>query len=303
MTDKQKPESYYGPLFWLAVISFTVPLFVAAAVYRQHARLTTKPEPNPDVSGVDHALWDYLLKTYVENGLVDYDSMARDHLFRTYLKQLGQAQPAKLTTQEDALALLCNAYNAFVVNGVITHKIRDSVMNYELDGVEFFDQEEHILAGQTVSLNYIEHKLIRARYHEPRVHVALVCAARSCPAIRPEAYVGSRIAGQLEDQSSQFANDRKYVDFDPGQSQISLSPILNWYGDDWNPVGGYLPWLAERVKDTELKSALQRAARNEIDVTFFKYDWSLNTQGTSAASSSARAKPPTEFGSGSIPNR
>ena len=71
------------------------------------------------ITQLDHALWDYLLKSYVENGLVDYDGISRDHSFRIYLRQLSEAESEKLTTSVDQLALLCNAYNAFVINGVI----------------------------------------------------------------------------------------------------------------------------------------------------------------------------------------
>lgn len=297
-----KKASYYGPFFWVAAVSFVVPLVVAAKAF-QEVRVTTKPTPHPDASGVDHALWDYLLKAYVENGQVDYDGMARDHLFRTYLRQLSEAEPANLASPADQLALLCNAYNAYVINGVITHKIHDSVMNYRLDGKEFFEIEEHIFCGQTVSLNHMEHEMIRRRFHEPRVHVALVCAAKSCPAIRPEAYAGPQLAMQLEDQSVRFANSPKYVAYDAAHSTLQLSPLLNWYGEDWEHVGGYLPWLAARVKDPTLKQAVERAALGELQVAFFDYDWSLNSQTSSESAAAKNSSKKAEFGSGSIPNQ
>jgi len=294
-----KKLSYYGPFFWLAIVSFAVPIVVAAKAFHE-VRLTTKPVPHPDASGVDHALWDYLLKSYVENGMVDYEGMASDHLFRTYLRQLSEADPAKLTTSADQLALLCNAYNAFVVNGVITHKIRSSVMDYQIDGKEFFDIKEHILSGETISLNLLEHELIRKRFGEPRVHVALVCAAKSCPVIRAEAYIGRRLTRQLQDQSVQFANNLKYVEYQPAENTLRLSPILNWYGDDWRQAGGYLSWLVERVKDPELKRAIEKADRGEIQIAFFDYDWSLNSQAPSKQTTRPAKK--AEFGSGTIPN-
>ncbi len=295
-------RSYYGPFFWVAVVSFIVPLAVAARAF-QEVRVTTKPSPRPDASRVDQALWDYLLKTYVENGLIDYDGMARDYLFRTYLRQLAEADPTKLTEQADRLALLCNAYNAFVMNGVITHKIRTSVMDYKPDGVEFFAIEEHIFAGYTMSLNYIEHELIRKQFKEPRIHVALVCAARSCPAIRAEAYVGNRLASQLEDQAVQFANNPRYVTLDTTNQTLQLSPLLNWYGDDWQQVGGYLPWLRQRVKEPSLQQAIDAATRGELQVTFAKYDWALNSQADPEAPAESTARKTVDFGSGSIPNR
>lgn len=293
---------YYGAFFWIALLSFSVPLVVAAKAF-QEVKLTTTPTPYPDASGVDHALWDYLLKSYVAGGLVDYDGMKRDHLFRVYLNQLACAAPNKLTTSADQLSLLCNAYNAFVINGVISHKITDSVMQFKQDGKEFFDINEHILAGCTTSLNAIEHELIRKRFHEPRIHVALVCAARSCPAIRPEAYVGPRLDKQLEDQSVLFANSERYVQFDTSSDQLILSPLLNWYGDDWQSVGGYLPWLAARVRDPNVVTKIELANAGQLRVGFLDYDWSLNSQSLATGHDSL-LKPgkKAEFGSGSIPN-
>ncbi|MEX1026781.1 MAG: DUF547 domain-containing protein [Candidatus Paceibacterota bacterium] len=293
--------SYYGPFFWVATVSFIVPLVVAAKAINT-VPLTTTPASHPDASGVDHALWDQLLKTHVASGLVDYDGLARDHLFRVYLRQLSEAEPENLTTSADELALLCNAYNAYVMHGVIMHGIRDSVMSFQHDGKEFFDVEEHIFCGQTMSLNHIEHELIRKRFKEPRVHVALVCAAKSCPAIRAEAFVGKRLAVQLEDQSVQFANSVKYVEFDSADNTLRLSPLLNWYGGDWDHSGGYLPWLAERVKDPALKEAIEQAASEQVQVAFFDYDWALNSQAPADTTAVAAPKKQAEFGSGSVPN-
>lgn len=302
MNKASTEKSYYGPFFWIAVISFAVPFFVAVRAF-DAARPASVPTPAPDVSGVDHALWDYLLKAYVENGLIDYDGMARDYTFRRYLKQLGGAQPEKLGTDDERLALLCNAYNAFVVNGVITHKIRDSVNNYSDPDTRdsFFDIPEHIFANQTLSLNAIEHDLIRGNYDEPRIHVALVCAALSCPPLRPEAYTGDRLQAQLEDQARLFANDPDHVAYKAEENAVYVSRILNWYGEDWDGHGGYLQWLYERVEDPALKDALLKAASEEVDVRFFEYDWVLNTQNELKPGGSA--DPSTgAFGSGSIPN-
>lgn len=293
-----KPKrSYYGPFFWLAVVSFIVPVVVAVKAFEQ-VRVTTKPTPAPDASGVDHNLWDYLLKSYVENGLIDYDAMKRDHLFRTYVRQLSEANPDQLSSDEAKLAFYCNAYNAFVINGVITHKIQTSVMDYDVDGTGFFDLPEHLLSGKTLSLNELEHELIRKRFNEPRIHVALVCAAKSCPAIRAEAYDGKRLDTQLQDQSTQFANNPRYVAIEGGT--LKLSPILSWYGDDWKTSGGYLKWIAELARDPSVKQAAESAMQGSVPVAFFDYDWTLNTPASTSGGAAAGKK--AEFGSGTIPN-
>ncbi|NIA14539.1 MAG: DUF547 domain-containing protein [Nitrospiraceae bacterium] len=294
-----KSPSYYGAFFWLSVAAFIVPLFVAVRAFQAAPEPYSKPVPAPDASGVDHAIWDYLLKAYVENGLVDYDGMKRDYLFKTYLGQLGAARPDALATDAERLALYCNAYNAFVVNGVIIHDIRDSVMNYRRGIRGFFDIKEHILAGETMSLNYLEHQTIRPKFQEPRVHMALVCAAKSCPALRPEAYIGGNLERQLEDQARSFANDPAYVRFNADKNKIELSAILKWYGEDFDAAGGYLSFLASRVSDESLRAALEQAEAGAVKTDFDKYDWSLNAQETSAAPAGAGA---AGFGSGSVPN-
>ena len=300
METSEKQKSYYGPFFWIAAVSFIVPLFVAVRAF-DSVGPTTKPEPAPDASGVDNALWDYLLKSYVENGLIDYDAMGRDHVFRTYLKQLGGAEPDKLATDDERLALLCNAYNAFVVNGVITHKIRDSVNDYIENDTGFFDLKEHIFANETLSLNDLEHGIIRTEFDEPRIHMALVCAAISCPPLRPEAYSGTRLNAQLTDQARLFANDPKHVRYDSEENAIRVSRILQWYGEDWDDHGGYLPWLAQRVDDVRLAEMMMRADATDIRLEFNEYDWTLNTQ--NALGAGGRSGPSSgAFGSGSIPN-
>ncbi len=298
-----KGSNYYGGFFWVAVVSFAVPLFVGWKAF-ENLKPTTKPTPQVDASGVDNGVWDYLLKSYVSQGLVDYSGMKKDYLFREYLRELGACDPTRLKSEDDKLALLCNAYNAFVINGVITHKIHDTVDGFTVDGTPFFDLNEHIFAGKTVSLNDIEHKMVRPIFKEPRIHVALVCAARSCPSIRAEAYVGSRVRDQLQDQSIQFANNPTYVMFDASAKELKLSKILSWYGDDWNerfPNGGYLTWISELTSDQAVKDAIAKAAQGKVAVTFFEYDWLLNSQADPGAPVAAKKKS-GGFGSGSSPD-
>lgn len=336
----QEEPSYYGKFFWIAVTSFIVPLFVAYAALDK-VTPTTKPTADPDVSGVDHNLWNYLLQTYVENGLVDYDGISKDYLFTTYLGQIAAAQPEKLATRDEKLALHCNAYNALVIHGVINHRIHrneKNVLNFtpkdaadevhkldlqiealkrrpESDPVEierlmkkadkirqesqFFKLKEHVFANKTVSLDELEQEMIRPVFNEPRIHVALVCAARSCPAIRPEAYFGDRIQQQLQDQAQLFATDPRYVAIDDKTGAVNLSPILKWYATDWDAQGGYLAWLGKLVSDADVRAKLAAAEQDESLVKFNSYDWTLNARSGSAGGTSTSGG---GFGSGSVPN-
>ncbi|MFN3192833.1 MAG: DUF547 domain-containing protein [Aureliella sp.] len=337
---KKDASEYYGGFFWLAAISFVVPIVVAYAAFDK-LRPTTKPTPAPDASGVDHQLWDYLLRTYVEDGLIDYEGLSKDYLFTTYLNQIAGCQPNELHSDAERLALHCNAYNALVMQGVINHKIHRNEKNVlsftpsriakqittleekikqaertpggaskqigelqaKVDRLradsQFFRLKEHVFANQTISLDHLEQQMIRPVFNEPRIHVALVCAARSCPAIRPEAFTGERLEFQLQDQSIQFANDPRYVSVDTETGALRLSPILSWYESDWDSVGGYLRWLQELVQDSELKNSLSQAASGSIPVQFNEYDWTLNSQEGGISNSSHSS---SDFGSGSVPN-
>jgi len=293
-----KKKEYSGPWLWLALASFLMPVAVAVWAFCELPQPYTYPKIQLDASGVDHQLWDHLLRTYVAGGLIDYNGLKRNHLFKTYLAQLASAQPAKLPDDQHRLAFLCNAYNAFVINGVLVHKIDRSVLDYKnAQGQGFFDVAEHILAGETIDLNTLEHQKIRPVYQEPRIHMALVCAAKSCPAIRPEAFVGNRFDSQLEDQAYAFANNQAYVRSDATGKNVLLSPILQWYAEDFGGQEGVLNFLLDRVDSLKTRARLQAVRAGQEKIVYPPYDWSLNTQGKAAA---PEAK--TSFGSGSIPN-
>ena len=164
---------------------------------------------------------------------------------------------------------------------------------------QFFKLKEHVFANQTVSLDQLEQEMIRPVFQEPRIHVALVCAARSCPAIRAEAYVGERIEKQLQDQAQLFANDRRYVAIDDESGALKLSPILKWYASDWDAQGGYLKWLHGMVTDKAVAAKLAAAHRDSSLVKFNSYDWTLNARSGSAGGTSTSGG---GFGSGSVPN-
>ena len=93
-----KGSKYYGGFFWVAAVSFIVPLFVGYKAFENLNSATSKPSPVVDASGVDNGVWDYLLKSYVTNGLVDYDGMKKDYLFHEYVRQLGSCNPDALET-------------------------------------------------------------------------------------------------------------------------------------------------------------------------------------------------------------
>lgn len=223
--------------------------------------------------GVDHAGFDALLKKHVDaEGLVDYRALARDAAaLDTYLAQLAEVDLQALP-RDAQLALLMNAYNAFTLRLMLDHpdvaSIKDIPEDQRWKGVRWK------LAGKLVSLDQIEHEIIRPGYDEPRIHFALVCAAVACPPLRAEAYVAERLDEQLDDQMKfSHAGDRRarWVVYTPGADSIKLTKLYQWYGKDFAPdQAGVLQYLTKYVPGLE-----PQKIRN---VEWLDYDWALNSQ-------------------------
>jgi hypothetical protein len=117
-----------------------------------------------------------------------------------------------------------------------------------------------------MSLDDIEHKILRKEYDEPRIHFAINCASMSCPKLRREAYTGERIDAQLEEQTVDFINDPTRNDIrDPENPRISK--IFSWFTSDF-------------TQDGSLQEYINRYASSPVadDFSYLTYDWTLNEQ-------------------------
>lgn len=156
--------------------------------------------------------FDALLRTQVDaDGLVDYAGLKDAHAeLDAYIRSLAAA-PFEQLGRDEKLALLINAYNAFTLRLVLDHWPLASIRH--IPGKRRWDAPRWRLAGETLSLNQIENERIRPRFKEPRIHFALVCAARGCPPLRAEAYTGARLSAQLADQARRVHSDGRWLRF------------------------------------------------------------------------------------------
>ncbi|MBI2818390.1 MAG: DUF547 domain-containing protein [Acidobacteria bacterium] len=139
-----------------------------------------------------------------------------------------------------------------------------------------------------MTLDGIEHEVLRKQFREPRIHVALVCAAMGYPPLRNEPFEGAKLEEQLADQTRRFlANPRKFR-IDRSQRRVYLSAIFDWYGEDFVPLfgteerfGGH--GAAERAVLHFISRHLGEADRAYLEretyaLEYLDYDWSLNEQ-------------------------
>ena len=126
-----------------------------------------------------------------------------------------------------------------------------------------------------MTLNEIEHEIIRKKFKEPRIHFALVCASISCPPLRNEAYEGYKLNEQLEDQAKLFFNDRTKNKFDLKNRTAFLSKILDWYDNDFgNNDEEVLLFIAKYLPEKLSKDIQENT--EEWDIDYLPYNWDLN---------------------------
>ena len=239
----------------------------------------------------DAALWNAVLAAHVRDGRVDYAALRRDRTsLDRYVAQIASVDAAGLAAMQpdEQLAYWINAYNAFVLRSVVDHyPIRGRTFrglarpaNSIWQIPDAFDGQRFEAGGRRVSLDDVEHAIMRPTFRDPRVHVALVCAARSCPPLRPEAYVAARLDAQLEDQARQFLADAtRGLQVDTARGVVRVSKIFEWFGQDFaalgggNPRRGVLEYVARHVADPALADRLRSGA---LRLEFLDYDWTLN---------------------------
>lgn len=254
--------------FALLALTAAVPFFAGAA------------EPGVTGSIREHAAWAELLGRYVSGGLVDYRALKRDGLpaLEAYLQGLESVERAELESwpRADQLAFWIDAYNAYTVKLVLEHHPVRSIRSIGLFAGAAFRRRFIPLeraAGARLSLDDIEHHILRERFEDPRVHFALVCASRGCPVLRADAYRGPELEAQLDDAARTFLRDPTRNRYDPAARTLFLSSIFKWFRRDFEAAAGSLPAFVARYADPATARALRGP---DVKVAFLDYDWSLN---------------------------
>lgn len=228
-----------------------------------------------DAGPVDHSSYDRLLKKYVnEKGLVNYKGLKSDGKeLKKYLDLLSASPPTEKWPKNEQMAYWINAYNAYTIQLILNYypvqSIKDIGSKIQIPFVttpwasKFFK-----IGGKEMSLDMIEHGILRKKYNEPRIHFALVCAAQSCPRLRNEAYQADKLVAQLDDQGTEFLNN-------PAKNAVTaqkanLSKYFDWYKGDWQENGKSVEFWVNQYAKTKMSK--------NTPVSFLDYNWALNEQ-------------------------
>ena len=246
-----------------------------------------------------HRTLDLVLKKHVHGDRVDYASLSKDSsLLDQYLKQLNSVPRATVDSwsRDQQLAFWINAYNAFTLRVILDYYPirtwtfkglvvpRNSII--QIPGV--WKKLKWEVAGQTLTLDHIEHQLIRPTFKDPRIHFAIVCASIGCPDLRAEAFTFDKLEPQLEDQTRTYlSNTSKGASIQHDKNRVSVSKLFSWFNEDFEvlPPKGFeatrrskkelniLNFIAHYLTEPRSWELLQSS---EVDVDFLSYDWSLN---------------------------
>jgi hypothetical protein len=244
--------------------------------------------------GFDHGYATYgeLLRAHVRAATVDYAGLKRDRArLDAAVAELGsaasRAEPS--WTREQRLAFWINAYNLLTLRAVVDHyPIRSRLFTLaprnsirQIDGV--WTQLTWSVAGKTVTLDDIEHRIIRPEFREARIHFAVNCASVSCPPLADEPYVAERLEEQLDHGTRRFFASAEGVTLANGTLQVSS--LLKWYGEDFVPQYAHLVDRQRPTRERAILGLLSAYAPSTVAaiaragtpaIRFLDYKWSLN---------------------------
>lgn len=251
-----KPYIYIFPVF----------LFIVLAISNQVYAETASPS--------DH-LYRNVLQTYVEDGLVDYAGLkSNPEDLKLYLKQTSLVTKENFDkwNKDEQLAFLINIYNAQSLALVIENYPVKSIKDITTDTGGAWKLPIVNLFGERITLDTLENKVIRTNYPDPRVHFALVCAALGCPDLINTPYQAEALENQLDQQTKTFLMDSDKNSIDTEQKILMLSPIFDWFKEDFSTKSGSVIEFVNPYYDNK--------ANKEFKIEYTNYDWSLNDQTT-----------------------
>ena len=269
--------------FFLAFIILSLALGPSIASAQEETITTTFSTAAADsMQEVNNSDWALILNRYISigpSGISRFNYAAvtttdRDRLNR-YVSSLENLDPRKLNLNEQH-AYWINLYNSLTVQVVLDHypiwSIREIKSGVFTPGP--WDIPIAKITGRTLTLNNIEHDILRANWHDPRVHYALNCASLGCPNLAAEPYSGKHLDAQLNSAARSFINHPRAVLVKGGQ--VTLSKIYNWYASDFG--NGSHEAILEHLRHYA-NPALEVELKRDPIIKAYQYDWRLNAPG------------------------
>lgn len=222
-------------------------------------------------------IYDTMLKKYVSDGTLDYLKWKKNDLgtFEQYINSLAKVSLTNLSKNERK-AFWINAYNALTIYAVLKRIPANSLLAkvFSVQMVSgFFDKITYAVAGEMLTLNDIENRKLKANFHDPRLHFALVCASRSCPKIENAVFKAEGLDERLDNAARDFIQDNSRNRLDQKNNILYYSEIFRWYDSDFIESAGT---VADFVKKYMGKEDSEYLLTHIVKIKYLFYDWLVN---------------------------
>jgi Protein of unknown function, DUF547 len=208
-------------------------------------------------------------KNGIKAALVDYKELGEDPLFIDAVSDLKNIEDVAGYSNETKISFWINLYNFLTIKKITENPGVKSIKDLNSAFKTVWQEKVISMFGLNLSLDGIEHNIIRKEFNEPLCHFALNCASLGCPDIRAEAYQDKILFRQLNEQLTAYLkNSTKGLKIESADKTIEISKIFLWYSKDFgnNPK----KWLFE-------KGLIDKDVYDNYKVKYLDYDWSLNS--------------------------
>ena len=250
-----------------------IPMLIMAAIIS----LPTLSSENE--AYIDHRLWQQVLDRYlVEDHIsginrVDYQAI-KNHdnpLLDNYLNYAATIDVERYSRAEQ-MAFWINLYNAVTVKLIVDNYPVASITKLGQKLLAFGPWDDPLITvnGEPLTLNNIEHDILRQQWQDYRIHFAVNCASLGCPNLRATAFTSANLESELEAGAREFLRHQRGLALQ--NNELTLSSIFDWYKDDFGHnrqqrlllLSSYLP-QGQRAQVTEFTGKIR-----------YQYDWKLN---------------------------
>ncbi|MBO9509409.1 DUF547 domain-containing protein [Thalassospira sp. A3_1] len=275
---------------WMSVVTVLWAMLPVVAFAAPDADLWPDWQTHDDSNEaeIDHSPWQTILDHHlivVSSGVTKFDYAGAKSSSRTQISgYLAAMQSVEIDgySREQQMAFWINLYNAQTVAVVLDHYPVDSIRDINISPGWFsvgpWDKKLLLVEGRSLSLNDVEHRILRPIWQDPRIHYALNCASIGCPALMATAYDGSRIEEQLDKAALAFIRDERAVRLAEDGSGVELSSLFDWYRSDFGKSDAAFSDHLARYAGLEFATWLS-VHGVDLPISGYHYDWSLNDSG------------------------
>lgn len=208
-----------------------------------------------------------LQKNVSKSGYVNYKELKKSEgTLDTYLTHLKNTTPSSSWSKNKQKAFWINAYNAYTLKIILENYPVKSITKIKKKGKTAWKIPFAEVGGKTYTLDHIEHKILRKKLFDPRIHVGVNCASGSCPKLHNKAFTEKNIDAELDVLIKAFINDPKRNNLSK-KNMIHISEIFNWFKVDFTKKGSVIDYINKYANEK---------IDSDAKIHYLPYKWNLN---------------------------